>query len=127
MRGSDQLKWGVAMDKPKLSLPKAKKLSSPPTPSVPADKPYAVDLHSLVAEELVRAANNKAVALDAVMKRITGDDDLLRRFAIPMLQKKCIKHIKSVLRTMDFQRAVAKAVEARSEDEDEWIFERVKK
>jgi hypothetical protein len=113
------------MDKPKLSLPKIKK--SPTAPPIPNDKPFEVDLHSLVAEELVRAANNKAVALDAVMKRITGDDDLLRRFAIPMLQRRCIKHIKSVLRTMDFQRAVAKAVEARMEDEDQWIFERTKK
>jgi hypothetical protein len=115
-------------DKPKLSLPKTKKSST--VPPIPNDKPIALDLHSLVAEELVRAANNKAVALAAVMKRITGDDDLLRRFAIPMLQKKCIKHIKSVLRSMEFQRAVAKAVEARREDredEDQWIFERVKK
>jgi hypothetical protein len=117
------------MDKPKLSLPKIKKSST--APPIPNPKPVAVDLHSLVAEELVRAANNKAVALDAVMKRITGDDDLLRRFAIPMLQSKCIKHMKSVLRTMAFQRAVAKAVErARREDrddEDQWTFERVKK
>jgi hypothetical protein len=116
------------MDKPKLGLPKIKKSS--PAPPIPNEKPVAVDLHSLVAEELVRTANNKAAALDAVMKRITGDDDLLRRFAIPMLQKKCIKHIKTVLRTMEFQRAVAKAVEAQRkdrEDEDQWIFERVKK
>jgi hypothetical protein len=119
------------MDKPKLGLPKIKKSS--PVPPIPNDKPIALDLHSLVAEELVRAANNKAVALAAVMKRIAGDDDLLRRFAIPMLQKKCIKHIKTVLRTMDFQRAVAhaaaKAVEAqrKDEDEDQWIFEQVKK
>jgi hypothetical protein len=113
------------MDKPKLSLPKIKKSST--APPIPNDKPFAVDLHSLVAEELVRAGNNKAVALAAVMKRITDDDNLLRRFAIPMLQKKCIKHIKTVLRTMEFQRAVAKAVEAQREDEDQWIFERVKK
>jgi hypothetical protein len=40
-----------------------------------------------------------------------NDDALMRRFAMPILHKRCIKHIKAVLRQLEFERAVAKAVQ----------------
>jgi hypothetical protein len=106
-------------NKPKLGLPAQKRLPvaqaepkpKPPSGLVPPNhQPHALTLHEIVAQEMVRADKNAAVALEAAMVRIVGDDELFRRIAVPMLRKGCEKHIKSVKRQIAFQEAVARAV-----------------
>jgi hypothetical protein len=103
-------------DKPKLGLPK-KKVPSIPAPPIPLEKPFALDIYHLAIEELARNNNTKSLALEAMMKRITNDDELFRRIAMPLLHKRCLKSIHSVIKQMEFQRAVAKAIENKKEKE----------
>jgi hypothetical protein len=111
---------------PKLHLPFSKpgpsaKQRSPapkaPSELLPAQEPpYALTIHEIAAEEM-RAGRNDAAVLEAMMVRITSDDALFRRIAVPLLRKRCHRHIKGVRKQIKFQEAVAKAI-AQGSDSD---------
>jgi hypothetical protein len=111
---------------PKLGLPKSAPTRSfdlakqrPPVvraaPKEPSElvsaneQPYALGVHKIAMEEM-RPGRDAAAVLEAMMVRITGDDALFRRIAIPMLRKQCNRSIKRVKKQIAFQEAVAKAV-----------------
>ena len=70
-------------DKPKLTLPVQREQIQ-----------FGDRLYAIVAEELKRADYNKSIAFEAVMKRITDDQQFYQELALNQIRRLCRRRIK---------------------------------